>query len=304
MAANGQADRCLLLLWEEVTSRVPFSRQSKNQTRSTGNNLVRITYIKHEKIKTLIESTIFETLVLTIIIASALSFGFRTFSLTPPLVGFLTFFDYAVTVFFAIEIGLRFTAEPIKRHFLKNGWNLFDTTIVALSLIPLPDGEYVLMARLLRIVRVLRLITVIPELKKIVEALITALPRLGYVAVLIFIVFYIYAVVGSLLFARTDQNLWGDLGLAMLTLFRVMTFEDWTDIMYVTLDVYAWSWLYYLSFILLVSFALLNMMIGVIVQSMEEQNNDNEDLSLERRLASIEVTVKRIEQKVGQDDTT
>jgi voltage-gated sodium channel len=154
-----------------------------------------------------------------------------------------------------------------------------------------------LLARMLRLIRVLRLISFIPELRQIVEALVRAIPRLGYVVILIFIVFYVYAVIGSLLFAEVNENLWGNVGAALLTLFRVMTFEDWTDVMYATLNVYAWSWVYYLSFILLVSFALLNMMIGVIVQSMEDVSESKTSKKIDERFDRLESLIKSIERK-------
>lgn len=252
------------------------------------------------KLKFITDHTAFEVVVMSIIIASALSFGVRTFALDPPVIAVINAFDYFVTIFFAIEVLLRFLAESSKRDFFRKGWNIFDTFIVVLSLIPLPDNEYVLLARLLRIIRVLRLVSFIPELRQVVEALFRAIPRLGYVVVLIFIVFYIYAVVGSLIFATISEALWGNVGSAMLTLFRVMTFEDWTDVMYATLDVHPWSWVYYLSFILIVSFALINMMIGVIVQSMEDVTESTTTVELNRRLDEIEGLLRAISDKVNK----
>ena len=250
------------------------------------------------KIKAIIENPTFEVAVIGVIIASALSFGVRTFSLEPPIMLVINTFDYFVTVFFAVEVTLRFAGEQEKRSFFKKGWNVFDSIIVVLSLIPLPDGEYVLLARVLRIVRVLRLISFVPELRQIVEALLRAIPRLGYVAILIFIVFYIYAVIGSLMFSKINEDLWGNVGSAMLTLFRVMTFEDWTDVMYATLNVYAWAWIYYLSFILVVSFALLNMMIGVIVQSMEDVSDSKAKKEIDQRFDQLESLIKAIDNKI------
>ena len=115
------------------------------------------------KLKFITDHTAFEVVVMSIIIASALSFGVRTFALDPPVMSVINAFDYFVTIFFAIEVLLRFLAEPSKRGFFRKGWNIFDTFIVVLSLIPLPDNEYVLLARLLRIIRVLRLVSFIPE---------------------------------------------------------------------------------------------------------------------------------------------
>lgn len=116
------------------------------------------------------------------------------------------------------------------------------------------------------------MVSIIPELRFLLNSLLLALPRLGYVAALLFIIFYIYAAVGSLLFDTINPTLWGDIAISMLTLFRVMTFEDWTDVMYETMEVYPLSWIFYISFIFLTAFAFLNMVIGIIVNVMEEEH--------------------------------
>ena len=121
--------------------------------------------------------------------------------------------------------------------------------------------------------RVLRLVSVVPELRFLVNSLLKALPRMGYIALLMFIIFYIYGAVGSLLFSTIDESLWGDVAISMLTLFRVATFEDWTYIMYATMAVHPMSWIYYLTFIFLTAFVFLNMMIGSILEVMGEEKN-------------------------------
>ncbi len=182
------------------------------------------------------------------------------------------FLDYGVTIFFVFEISIRMAAEPRLRDFFKKGWNVFDFIIVVVSLIPLDDSEYALIARMLRLFRVMRLISFIPELRVLVNALITSLPRMGYVALLMFIIFYLYAVIGNMLFAHINPVLWGDLGVSLLTLFRVATFEDWTDVMYETMAVYGLSWIYFLTFIFFSAFVFLNMMIGIVVDVLDEEH--------------------------------
>jgi len=113
----------------------------------------------------------------------------------------------------------------------------YDFVIIVL-LIPIDESELALLARLVRIFRVLRMISIVPELRVLINSLLKALPRLGYVVLLMFIIFYIYAAVGSFLFSEINPVLWGNIAISMLTLFRVMTFEDWTDIQYETMDVY------------------------------------------------------------------
>ena len=131
-----------------------------------------------------------------------------------------------------------------------------------------------LVARLLRVFRVLRLVSIVPELRILLNALIKAIPRMAYVAVLMFIIFYIYGAVGSLFFEGVNPVLWGDIAISMLTLFRIVTFEDWTDIMYETMDVYPLSWIFYLSFIFFTAFVFLNMMIGIVLDVMQTEHEE------------------------------
>ena len=215
---------------------------------------------------------LFETFIIVIIITSALLVGAKTYEISPFILSAIGWLDFGVTVIFVIEITVRFLGEENKRNFFKQGWNIFDTIIVVVSLIPINDSEMVLVARLVRVFRVLRMVSIIPELRFLLNSLLIALPRLGYVAALLFIIFYIYAAVGSLLFEDINPTLWGDIAISMLTLFRVMTFEDWTDVMYETMEIYPISWIFYISFIFLTAFAFLNMVIGIIVGVMEEEH--------------------------------
>lgn len=214
---------------------------------------------------------IFEALVVAVIIISALEIGAKTYEL-PAFANSLTYgLDLFITLFFLIEITIRFIAEDNKKAFFKDGWNVFDTLVVLVSLIPINDSELALLARLVRIFRVLRMISIIPELRTLINSLLKALPQMGYVVLLMFIIFYIYAAVGSYLFADINPFLWDNIATSMLTLFRVMTFEDWTDIQYETMEVYGWSWIYYMTFIFLTAFAFLNMVIGIVINVMDKE---------------------------------
>lgn len=218
-------------------------------------------------------SKLFRAAVIFIIVVSALAIGAKTYDLPPLAEQSLIILDKAVTLFFLAEILLRFAVCTDKKRFFRNGWNVFDTIVVAGSLVPIDDSQAVLLGRLLRVFRVLRLVSVIPELRFLIDSLMKALPRMGYIALLMFIIFYIYATIGSLLFAAIDETLWSDVAVSMLTLFRVVTFEDWTDIMYATMAVHPLSWIYYLTFIFLTAFVFLNMMIGSILEVMGEEKN-------------------------------
>lgn len=239
---------------------------------------------------------IFELFVVSVIIFSALVIGAKTYNVPDHVLTMISWLDVGITLFFLFEISIRFLGEPNKKTFFKNPWNLFDTIIVVVSLIPIQDSEMALIGRLIRIFRVLRMVSMVPELRLLLNSLLKALPQLGYVILLMFIIFYIYAAIGASFFATINETLWGDISIAMLTLFRVMTFEDWTDVMYETMAVYPFSWLFYLTFIFLTTFAFLNMVIGIVVNVMENEHAEAEkaraeedgDLTLEDLSRQIE----------------
>ena len=255
---------------------------------------------------------LFELFIIFVIIASALLIGVKTYQLPSWVKPLIDGLDLLITLIFLVEISIRFLGEPQKRAFFRNGWNVFDTLIVFISLIPIDDTDSALVARLVRVFRVLRMVSIVPELRLLLNSIISALPRLGYVAALIFIIFYIYAAAGSLFFDRINPELWGNISIAMLTLFRVMTFEDWTDVMYETMDVYPWSWIFYLTFIFLTTFAFLNMVIGIVVSVLEEEQSklDTEDpnrtslANLKDELTEIKTSLRAIERRLDGDENS
>lgn len=223
------------------------------------------------------KSKIFQSFVIAVIVVSALTVGAHTYSLHPTVEFILNWMDVGITAFFLIELIIRFIASKGIKDFFSKGWNIFDTIIVLGSLYP-AAGSTMLLARLLRIFRVLRLVSMIPELRLLVNSLLKAIPQMGYIALLMFVIFYIYAAMGSMMFADINPVLWQDVSISMLTLFRVATFEDWTDIMYETMAVYELSWIYYLTFIFLTAFVFLNMMVGAILEVMSEEHRNAREL--------------------------
>ena len=221
---------------------------------------------------TLRENKLFETFVIAVIVFSALLIGAKTYAIPSGTLAFLHALDWAVTLFFLVEIVVRMIAEGSLRAFFRKGWNIFDFVIVVASLVPLEGSETAFLGRLLRIFRVLRLVAIIPELRVLLSAFMTAIPRMGYVSLLMFIIFYIYGAMGSIFFASINPELWENISISMLTLFRVATFEDWTDVMYETMAVYPISWLYYLTFIFVVAFVFLNMMIGIVLETLQKEH--------------------------------
>ena len=225
------------------------------------------------RLKKIDSSKIFQGTIIAVILISALLIGANTHDIPEQAIVFLAIMDTAVTVFFVIEIIIRYLAYPNKKRFFKSGWNIFDTIIVIGSLIP-SGGSGVLLARLLRVFRVLRLVSMVPELRILINALLKAIPRMGYIVLLMFVIFYIYAAIGSMFFHTINEVLWGDVSISMLTLFRVATFEDWTDVMYETMAVHPLSWIYYLTFIFLTAFVFLNMMVGTVLEVMGQEHDN------------------------------
>lgn len=231
----------------------------------------RIIGMRHNKL--------FEVFIIFVIMMSAVLVGVKTYELPPWILHTFVFLDGVITLIFLFEISIRFIACEKRSAFFRDPWNVFDTLIVLISLIPLDDSEVVLVARLVRVFRVLRMISIIPELRILMNSFFKALPRLGYVMALMFIIFYIYAAFGSLFFEKINPVLWGDIAISLLTLFRVMTFEGWTDILYETMAVYPLSWIYFISFIFLTTFAFLNMVIGIMVSVLEEEHINETELN-------------------------
>jgi len=171
---------------------------------------------------------------------------------------------------FIIEALLKISAvAPRLRLYFGNGWNLFDFSVIVLSLLP-ATGELAMVARLARLLRVLRLISTIPELRLIVATLMRSIPSMGNIILLMSIIFYVYAIAGFHLFHQHDPQHWGSLGLSLLTLFRVVTLEDWTDVMYTAMEAQPWAWIYFVSFVVMGTFVIINLFIAVVINNLEE----------------------------------
>ncbi|MBW3695662.1 ion transporter [Vibrio sp. T187] len=240
---------------------------------------------------------IFEVFVISVIVCSALMIGVNTYEIPSSIMNLLKVLDWTITVIFLVEIVIRFIGEPNKKRFFHNFWNVFDTLIVVVSLVPIQSGDMAVLGRLVRIFRVLRMVSIIPELRLLINSLVKALPQLSYVMLLMFIIFYIYAAVGSTFFASINPVLWGDISISMLTLFRVMTFESWTSVMYETMQVYALSWIYFLTFIFFTAFAFLNMVIGIVVNVLEQER---QAIEKEETAQANEPTMAELKQELDE----
>ena len=217
-------------------------------------------------------SKAFSGIVIAVIVASALYAGVSSYDISPEYAVYLDFFDYAITLFFLIEIMIRMISERSLAKFFSDGWNIFDFLIVTISLVPLNNVESVFVVRLLRIIRVLRIITVVPAFRHIIDSLVKTIPRVGFIALLMFIFMYVWGAIGTMFFGTLDPARWGNIGLALITLVQVATYDDWGNIMGQVIGVYPYAWIFFVSFIIINAVILLNMVIGVIVDVMTGGN--------------------------------
>ncbi|MCS3903552.1 voltage-gated sodium channel [Methylohalomonas lacus] len=221
-----------------------------------------------------IESQPIQNFIIGVIIFNAITLGLETSSIVQRHGGGLldTLETFVLTIF-VIEILLKLLAFDIR--FFKSGWNVFDFLIVGISLVPASGPLAIL--RALRILRILRLVTKLQRLRHIVESLLKALPSIGWIAVLLLMVFYIYAVMGTQMFGEAFPDDFGHMGLTLYSLFQIMTLESWSEaIGRPVMEAFPYAWLYFVSFILLTAFTVLNLFIGIIVNTMQEKHQEEE----------------------------
>ncbi|HBQ36504.1 MAG TPA: voltage-gated sodium channel [Rhodobacteraceae bacterium] len=215
----------------------------------------------------------------------------------------LIFFDKLCLTIFVAEIVLKLIAQDIR--FFKNGWNLFDFTIVAIAL--LPDSGALSVLRTMRILRVLRLISIVPSLRRVVEGFITALPGMISVFGLMAIIFYIAGVMATKLYSDTFPQWFGSIGASFYSLFQIMTLESWSmGIVRPVMEIHPYAWAFFVPFIMVTTFAVVNLVIGLIVTSMEGAH-DAEDAKAtdgyrDEVLAKLDAISARLE-AIEQDKT-
>ena len=223
-----------------------------------------------ERCRRLIEGRWFEPFMIGLILFNAVLIGLETSHDVVASHGRLLHLGNDIILWiFVVEAALKLTAvAPRFGLYFGNGWNVFDFTIVVLSFLPATE-EFALVARLIRVLRVLRLVSAVPQLRLIVSTLVRSIPSMGHVIMLMSIIFYIYAVTGFHLFHKDDPEHWGTLGAALLTLFEVVTLEGWVQVMEVLLKPHPWAWLYFVSFVLIGTFVMLNLFIAVVINNLE-----------------------------------
>ena len=218
--------------------------------------------------------------IMTLIIFNAITLGIGTSDTAQEHVGgLLSIIDKTVLTIFVIELLLKLYAYGLS--FFRNSWNIFDLFVVSVGLLPSTAGLSAL--RGLRVIRALRLLSVIPQMRAVVQALLDALPGMGAVIVMISIVFYVFGVMATIMYGDAFDVWFGTLGRSLYSLFQIMTLESWSmGIVRPVMEVYPTAWAFFVPFIVITSFSVLNLFIGLLVNTMQSAVEDETEAEFEK----------------------
>jgi len=219
------------------------------------------------RVQALIEHPYVQRLVIALILINAVLLGLET---SPAVMGkagtFILILDQTILTLFVVEIALRIYAYRLA--FWKDPWSLFDFSVVAIALIP-ASGPFTVL-RALRVLRVLRLLTMVPSMRRVVGALLAAIPGLGSIGLMLLVIYYVFAVIATNLFGTSHPEWFGTLGQSFYTLFQIMTLESWSmGIARPVMDTFPYAWAFFVPFILIATFTMLNLFIAIIVNAMQ-----------------------------------
>lgn len=250
-----------------------------------------------ERIGAFVEAPRIQRFITALIILNAISLGLETSPEVRARIGdILAVIDWVVLTIFVVEIVMKLFAKRL--DFFKSGWNVFDFIVVSIALVPAAGPFYIL--RALRILRVLRLISVVPQMRRVVQALVTAIPGLLSIVALISLIFYISAVLATNLFGPVFQEWFGTIGASMYSLFQIMTLESWSmGIVRPVMKVYPYAWIFFVPFIMVTSFAVINLFIGVIVDAMQTVQEERVE-EVDADAQHIEDKLKKVENELAE----
>lgn len=220
-----------------------------------------------EKAREFVERDRVKNIILAIIIFNAITLGMSTSDTITAQIGpALKVIDKVVLGIFVAELALKFFAYG--RSFFNSAWNIFDLVVVGLGLLPDKGGLSAL--RGLRVIRAMRLLSVVPQMRAVVQALLDALPGMGAVIIMLSIVYYVFAVMATLMYGPSFDDWFGTLGRSLYSLFQIMTLESWSmGIVRPVMDVYPYAWAFFVPFIIITAFSVLNLFIGLLVNTMQ-----------------------------------
>ncbi|SDP41721.1 ion transporter [Lentzea jiangxiensis] len=240
------------------------------------------------RLRALVTDPWFTKVITALIVVNALVLGAET---SPELVAsfgpVLHVVDRVALVVFVVELILRFWAYGTS--FFRDPWNWFDTVVVAITLVPAGSGAFSVM-RALRVIRVLRLVSVVPSMRRVVAALLSALPGMASITALLTLVLYVSGIIATKLFSEVAPKHFGDLGDSLFTLFQVMTGDAWSDVSRAVMEQQPYAWVFFIGFLVVTSFTVLNLFIAVAVSAMENQvSEEREERDREEMEVSMDV---------------
>jgi voltage-gated sodium channel len=239
-----------------------------------------------------VEKPAFHKTVTVLILFNAVVLGLETYKGVMDLYGSaLLMADKALLWIFALELALRLTAYGTR--FFRDAWNVFDFVVVAIAF--LPTGGAFSVLRAARVLRVLRLITAFPQLRRVVRGLLTAIPGIGSIGAILAIVFYVFSVMATKLFGAAYPEWFGTLHGSLFTLFQIMTLEGWADMVRTVQQTHAYAWVFFIIYILLATFTVLNLFIAVVVDAMQKASAADASASEK----SQDEALQRIEQELA-----
>ena len=223
-----------------------------------------------ERLRTLVESPLFQRTIIALIALNAVTLGLETSARVTAAIGpVLHVLDRALLSIFVVELLLKLAVYRTRFH--RDPWNLFDAVVVGIALMPSTGALSVL--RALRILRVLRLISAVPSMRRVVGALVISIPGIGSILGLLSLVYYVFAVMATKLFGPDFPEWFGTIGASAYTLFQVMTLESWSmGIVRPVMEVFPLAWAFFLPFLLLTTFTVLNLFIGIVVDAIQSQH--------------------------------
>jgi voltage-gated sodium channel len=250
----------------------------------------------NQRLIAILESPRFGNFIMGVIIFNAILLGLETSKAVMSYVGgLILLLDRICLTIFVIEITAKLMAYRFR--FFRDGWRIFDFAVVAISLVPVTQGFSAL--RALRILRVLRLVSTAPRLRRVVEGLINALPGMASVFALMALIFYIGAVIATKLFGYGFPEWFGTLGRSGYSLFQIMTLESWSmGIARPVMEVYPLAWMFFVPFIMITTFAVVNLLVGLIVNSMQDAHHEESNAETDAYRVDVTDRLLAIEQRL------
>jgi voltage-gated sodium channel len=223
-----------------------------------------------ERCRRIADSQGFQGFIFGVIVLNAITLGLGTYDFGGGVESTLTFLDEVFLGIFVVELVIRITAYGRRpQDFFKEGWNVFDFVVIALAFAPgLRDN--ITLLRLARLLRVVRLVSVMPDLRILVRAMARSIPPITSLVLLTVLLMYIYGMVGWILFHEEDPEQWGNIGQSLLSLFQILTLENWPQYLERGQEIHTASWIFFVSYVLIASFLVINILIAIIINSMEE----------------------------------